>query len=221
MHFNIAGNLNEACLFCATQLHNSMAYMNLFQRILKAFYPWRMKLSERTGLGKQASLNKQDAAPPVSFYQLQATAANGKPFAFESLRGKYVLLVNTASNCGYTGQYADLQQLYNLHKGKLEILGFPANDFAGQEPGSDESISQFCQVNFGVSFPLMRKAGVKGANRQAVYQWLTSPGQNGWNSQTPSWNFCKYLVTPDGCLEGFYSSAVSPLSEEIAGKLAY
>jgi glutathione peroxidase len=110
--------------------------------------------------------------------------------------------------------------LYNRHKDKLEILGFPANDFAGQEPGSDEAIGQFCQVNFGVNFPLMRKAGVKGPGMQPVYQWLTNPAQNGWNSQAPTWNFCKYLVTPDGRLEGFYSSAVSPLGEEIAGKIA-
>lgn len=200
-------------------LYKSMAEMNLFQRLLKAFYPLRMKLSEHTGLGKKASFNKADTAPPEPFYLLQANAAHGKPFTFESLRGKYVLLVNTASNCGYTGQYAELQQLYSMHKDKLEILGFPANDFAGQEPGSDEAIGQFCQVNFGVTFPLMRKASVKGAGMQPVYQWLTNPAQNGWNSQAPSWNFCKYLVTPDGRLEGFYNPAVSPLGEEIAGKL--
>jgi glutathione peroxidase len=129
------------------------------------------------------------------------------------------MVVNLASNCGFTGQYADLETLYQMHQDKLVILGFPANDFGGQEPGSNEVIAAFCTQNFNVTFPLFTKDSVKGETMQPVYQWLTNPAQNGWNSEAPGWNFCKYLLSPEGELLGFFSSAVSPLSGEIINQL--
>jgi glutathione peroxidase len=157
--------------------------------------------------------------PPLSFYSLRSIQNDGKTFDFETLRGKHVLIVNTASECGYTGQYAELEALYQTHQPNLVVLGFPSNDFGGQEPADDEAIAQFCQTHFGVSFPLMTKAGVKGGAAQPVYQWLCSPALNGWNSQAPGWNFCKYLVSPTGELMHFFSQAVSPMDSTITKEL--
>ena len=154
--------------------------------------------------------------PPVSFYSLRATRNNGSNLDFSTLKGKKVLLVNTASNCGYTAQYAALQELAEKYKDTLVVLGFPANDFAEQEKGTDEDIAQFCQVNFGVSFPLLKKASViKGSTQQPVYQWLTDPAQNGWNEQQPEWNFSKYLVSETGELLHYFGASIAPDNEAI------
>lgn len=189
--------------------------MNLLQKTLRLLYPLRIKFSSATGLGKTSKMNTEKIAPIVPFYSLSATANNGQNQSFDWLQGKHVLIVNLASNCGYTGQYAELEELYQKHKDKLVILGFPANNFGGQEPGSDAEIASFCQLNFGVTFPLFKKASVKGSDTQPVYQWLTDPAKNGWNSEEPSWNFFKYLVDDKGVLTHAFSSAVSPLSEDI------
>ena len=193
--------------------------MNLFQKLLSYLYPVRMKFSAVTGLGKHSSMNNTNTKPVISFYTLQATTNNGQEIIFEQYRGKQVLLVNLASNCGYTGQYAELEELYHLQKDKLIILGFPANNFGGQEPGADNEIAEFCKKNYGISFPLFKKDHVKGEAMQPVYQWLTDPAKNGWNSQQPAWNFCKYLVNRDGVLTDYFSSAVSPLSDDLLNRL--
>jgi len=193
--------------------------MTLKQQLLKVFYKLRMMVSGSTGLGKKSTSNTTMIMPPTSFYSLQTVLNSGKPFSFDSLKGKYVMLVNTASNCGYTGQYDDLEQLYQQYKHKLVILGFPANDFGGQEPDTDDKIAEFCRVNYGVTFPLMQKAAVTGAEMQPVFQWLSQPAQNGWNDKVPTWNFCKYLISPGGVLLNFYSSAVSPLGTEVTETL--
>jgi glutathione peroxidase len=150
-----------------------------------------------------------------SFYDLKMRTGDGKEFNFSSLKGKKVLLVNTASECGYTPQYTELQQLHENKGDKLVILGFPANNFGGQEPGTDAEIGAFCQKNYGVTFQIMEKTDVVGANQNDVYKWLTHKDQNGWNEEKPSWNFCKYLVDENGELVKFFSAAVSPLSEEV------
>jgi glutathione peroxidase len=127
-----------------------------------------------------------------------------------------VLLVNTASACGYTNQYAELQQLWEQYRDRLLVVGFPANDFKEQEKGNDEEIAQFCQLNFGVNFPLSKKTTVIPGNQQhPVYQWLTDKSRNGWNEQAPGWNFSKYLVDEEGRLLGYFEAGVSPLSETI------
>ena len=126
------------------------------------------------------------------------------------------MLVNTASDCGYTNQYTDLQKLADEYKDKLIVLGFPANDFKEQEKGTDEEIAAFCKLNFGVTFPLMKKTVVlRSAQQNPVYQWLPEEAKNGWNSKVPSWNFTKYLVNGEGVLTNYFGPSVSPLSKEL------
>lgn len=192
--------------------------MHIIKKLIDATYPLRMLFSKNTGLGIQVLDNKKGTAAPISFYSLSATSGS-KKIDFEAYRGKYVLLVNVASQCGFTPQYTELQELQDKYKEKLIILGFPANDFAGQEPGSDDTIANFCKVNFGVTFPLFLKAPVTGKLKQPVYTWLTQVSNNGWNSKSPSWNFCKYLVDPSGTLLAFFSSSVSPLAADIISRI--
>ena len=145
----------------------------------------------------------------------------GKELKFDSLKGKKILLVNTASDCGYTGQYDDLQKLYQDYSDRLMVIGFPANDFKQQEKGNDEEIAQFCKLNFGVTFPLAKKSPViKGEDQQEVFRWLTDKTKNGWNNKQPSWNFSKYLVDEKGILTSYFDPAVSPLSEEVIGAVS-
>ena len=164
---------------------------------------------------KETRVNK-DTRPAAPFHALSLTLNNGKEFSFENLKGKKVMIVNTASNCGFTGQYEELQRLYQHRKEDLEIIAVPANDFAAQESGSDADINQFCQVNFGVRFPLAKKAVVvKSEGQHPVFRWLSDPSQNGWNNQPPTWNFSKYLINEEGVLTHYFPPAVSPVSEEV------
>lgn len=193
--------------------------MTARQKFLKAVYPVFMWFTgKRTKTIKQLSNDK--ATPGVSFYSLKDTLNNGTSFDFEKLKGKKIMLVNTASDCGYTGQYDDLQKLSEQYKDKLVVIGFPANDFKAQEKGTNEEIAAFCRLNFGVSFPLMKKSSViKGADQNKVFEWLTDPAKNGWNKQWPSWNFCKYLVDEEGRLVNYFGSTIEPLGKEITEAL--
>lgn len=188
--------------------------MTYRQKVLKAIYPvvmWWTKLR-----GKNATELKNDKPTPVSFYSLKAEMNNGDTLDFASLKGKKVLLVNTASDCGYTNQYDDLQQLSEKYKDKLVVIGFPANDFKEQEKGTDEEIAAFCKLNFGVSFPLMRKSVVKKSPEQnPVFKWLTDSARNGWNNKPPSWNFAKYIVNEEGRLTHYFGSSISPLNKDV------
>ena len=193
---------------------------SLRQKFLKLLYPLIMRLTKSSSRGKVLE-NKQAKAAPLPFYQLQSQLNSGHGLSFETLKGKQVLLVNTASNCGYTNQYAELQQLSEKFADELIVLGFPANDFAEQEKDDDKTIEQFCQVNFGVSFPLMKKSVVvKQEAQHPVYQWLSNAQQNGWNEQAPDWNFSKYLISADGRLTHYFGPAVSPLSDTITSKIS-
>ncbi len=169
--------------------------------------------------GASIKSNAQDKKAKTSFYQLSFTSLDGGKINFSDFKGKKVLIVNTASKCGFTPQYADLQKLSDQYKDKLVVIGFPANNFGGQEPGSNEEIADFCQVNYGVTFLMMEKSSVKGKDKNIVYQWLTDKDKNGWNTKEPSWNFCKYLVDETGNLQKFYSSTVKPLSEDITKEI--
>lgn len=190
------------------------------QKILRVLYPLIMRLSKSSSKGKVLQHTPLTPAP-VSFYNLAGQLNSRQPLPFAQLKGKQVLLVNTASNCGYTNQYTELQQLAEEYSDSLVVLGFPANDFAEQEQDNDQAIQQFCQLNFGVSFPLMQKSVVvKAAEQNAVYQWLTQARQNGWNEQAPDWNFAKYLVSADGRLTHYFGPAVSPLSAELVTNLS-
>jgi glutathione peroxidase len=188
--------------------------MTYRQKVLKAVYPAWMWFTKLTG-ANTATLSGTKA-PPVSFYTNKAIAINGDTIDFESLRGKKILLVNTASDCGYTRQYDDLQKLSDTYKDKLVILGFPANDFKEQEKGSNDEIAKFCKANFGVTFPLMEKSVViKSPQQNPVFQWLSDTSKNGWNSKAPIWNFSKYLVNEKGVLVNYFGPSVPPLSSEV------
>jgi len=152
----------------------------------------------------------------MGFYSFTVQTIDGEEFSFEQLKGKKVLVVNTASECGYTPQYKQLQELYeNFGGDKFTIIGFPANNFGGQEPGSDMQIAQFCQKNYGVTFPMMSKVSVKGDDQHPVYQWLTQKTKNGVADAQPKWNFHKYLIDEEGNWVKSLSSGVSPLDDEI------
>jgi glutathione peroxidase len=151
----------------------------------------------------------------TSFYDFKMKSLDGKEISFEQFKGKKVLIVNVASKCGLTPQYKDLQKLHEQHGDKVIILGFPANNFMGQEPGTSQEIAEFCQKNYGVSFQMFEKISVKGSDQHPLYQWLTKKELNGWNEATPDWNFAKYLVNEKGELVKFFSARTQPLSEEI------
>ncbi len=155
-----------------------------------------------------------------TFYDFQLKSIEGKIIDFTIYKGKKVLIVNIASQCGFTPQYEELEELYQKHNDKLVIIGFPANNFGGQEPGSNEEIATFCQRNFGLSFQLFEKSSVvKNAEQNPLYQWLSNKEQNGWNNKAPNWNFCKYLINEKGELIKFYNSSVKPMSPEIIKEL--
>lgn len=192
--------------------------MTLRQKALQLIYPLLMKFGRKKE--KRVLSNKQNQKPVHSFFDLNAQLNNGSYLEFNSLKGKKVLLVNTASNCGYTAQYAELQKLYEENTEKLIIIGFPSNDFKEQEKGNDEEIAHFCQINFGVSFPLTKKSTVVKSNHQhPVFQWLSHKEQNGWNDEKPSWNFSKFLVNEEGVLTHVFTTVVSPLSKEIVNAI--
>lgn len=148
-----------------------------------------------------------------SLYDFKVNSIEGKSIDFSQFKGKNVLIVNTASKCGYTPQYAELQKLHEAFGSKLTILGFPANNFGGQEPGTNTEIASFCQKNYGVTFQMFEKVSVKGADQHPLYAWLKEK-----TGQEPSWNFCKYLVKADGTVK-FFASKVNPMDAAITGEL--
>ena len=147
---------------------------------------------------------------PASLYDLRMKALDGTDIDFSAYKGKHLLIVNTASKCGYTPQYADLEKLHETYGDRVVVLGFPANNFLWQEPGSNEDIASFCEKNYGVTFQMFEKISVKGRDQHPLYQWLKSK-----TGHSPSWNFCKYTVSPDGEKVSFFPSKVTPMSAEI------
>jgi glutathione peroxidase len=190
--------------------------MTYRQKVLKAIYPAWMWYNKVTGKKSKVMSNSKPVAPAQSFYDLSVQLNTGNKLRLDSVKGKKILIVNTASNCGYTNQYEDLEQLAEKYKDKLLVIGFPANDFKEQEKGTDEEIAQFCKLNFGVSFPLAKKSSViKSGQQNEIFKWLTDKSKNGWNEQQPSWNFSKYLVDENGKLIKYFDPAISPLSDEV------
>ncbi|MGB3617464.1 MAG: glutathione peroxidase [Catalinimonas sp.] len=151
----------------------------------------------------------------TSFYDFKMTTLEGEEVDFSKYRGKKVLIVNTASKCGYTPQYAGLEELNQKHGDEVVVLGFPANNFGGQEPGSNGEIAEFCERNYGVAFTMFEKSSVKGDDMNPLYRWLTDKSQNGWNEQAPQWNFNKYLIDEKGKLIKYFPSNVKPMSDEL------
>ena len=148
-----------------------------------------------------------------NLYDFKLNSIEGKVIDFSQFKGKNILIVNTASKCGYTPQYADLQKLNDTFRSKVTILGFPSNNFGGQEPGANAEIAAFCQKNYGVSFQMFEKISVKGSDQHPLYAWLKEK-----TGQEPTWNFCKYLIKADGTVK-FYKSSVNPMSKEITDEL--
>ncbi len=146
-----------------------------------------------------------------NIYQFKVKDIHGETFDFASLKGKKIMIVNTASKCGLTPQYEKLEALYEQYKGKnFVIVGFPANDFMSQEPGSNEEIESFCKMNYGVTFPLMAKISVKGKEMHPVYQFLTEKAKNGLEDNKVEWNFQKYLIDENGHLAKVISPRIQP-----------
>lgn len=157
---------------------------------------------------------------PISFHDLKIKALDGKStINFSDFKGKKVLCVNTASECGYTYQYEGLEKLHQAYGDKLVVIGFPCNQFGGQEPGKPEEIATFCQKNYGVTFLLTEKIDVKGPSQHAVYQWLTQKAQNGVDDYPINWNFNKFLIDEKGNLIAHFGSGIEPMDEAIVSKL--
>lgn len=149
------------------------------------------------------------------FYNFKVKTLDGGEFNFNTLKGKKVMIVNTASKCGNTPQYKDLEELYQKYSGELIIIGFPANNFGSQEPGTATEIRKFCTDNYGITFPLMQKVSVKGDDMAPVYKWLTSKSENGFKDSEVKWNFQKYLIDENGKLVNVLDPQEKPNSDKV------
>ena len=154
-------------------------------------------------------------AAPKTIHEFKVPSIEGGVIDFSQYKGKKILVVNTASKCGFTPQYEGLEKLYKAHKDELVIVGFPADNFGHQEPGSNEEIQEFCKVRFGVTFPLASKVDVVGDNTHPLFKWLTKKDENGVMDATVKWNFTKFLLDENGKLLASFESKVTPESEEI------
>jgi len=186
------------------------------QKILRTFYPILTGLTRLMGVHNKVLVAPPDPNPVGSIHDLVIELNDGSKSALSTWKGKKLLIVNTASDCGYTGQYEALQTLQERMKDKLVVIGFPANDFKEQEKGNDEQIARFCKLNYGVTFPLAKKSSVvKGPGQNAIFRWLSDKTMNGWNIQAPSWNFSKYLIDERGLLIGYFDPSVTPDNPEL------
>lgn len=159
-------------------------------------------------------------AQTKSFYDFKVNDINGNEFDLKNLKGKKVMVVNVASECGFTPQYADLENLYkNYKENNFVIIGFPCNDFGGQEPAEEKEIKEFCMKNYGTTFPLMSKVEIKTENPAPIYQWLTKVSENGVSDAEVKWNFNKFLIDENGKWVKYLPSRISPFDKEIIGWL--
>nr|WP_245949266.1 glutathione peroxidase [Lutibacter citreus] len=163
--------------------------------------------------------NKKNMETKSSIYNISINSITGEPINLKDFKGKKILFVNTASKCGFTGQYKDLEKLNKEYKDKLVIIGLPCNQFGGQEPGTLPEIQSFCEVNYGVTFLMTEKIDVKGENIHPLYAWLTKKELNGVKSSSVKWNFQKYMVDENGNYIDFYYSITKPMSSKILNHL--
>lgn len=165
-------------------------------------------------------LSEQNAfTSKTTIYDFKLKTLDGQDLKLSKFKGKKMLIVNVASQCGYTPQYKNLQALHEKYKDKLIIIGFPANNFGEQEPGSSNEIKEFCTKNYGVTFQMMEKISLKGDDMHPLYKWLSNKDENGTCGDAPKWNFCKYLIDENGKVVKFFSSKTDPMSEEITSLL--
>lgn len=198
----------------------SQKNMSTRQNVLKSFYPVLTSVTRFFGVNSKVVLPKTVAEPFTSVYSIPFELINGDTVDLSAYRGKKIIVVNTASDCGYTGQYEELQKLYAQRKDEIVIIGFPANDFKQQEKGSNEEIASFCKKNYGVDFPLaMKTTVIKSADQHPIFKWLSDQKLNGWNEQAPSWNFSKYIIDEEGKLIGYFDPGVSPLGGDFMNVL--
>ncbi len=158
---------------------------------------------------------KKSKKTPMSIYDISINNIQGTEISLSDYKGKYMLFVNVASNCGFTRQYKDLQNLYDQNSDKLVVIGIPCNQFGAQEPGNEDQISIFCSQKYNVSFPMTEKIRVRGSNKHLLYEWLTSKELNGRKDSSVKWNFQKYLVDSEGNLIDYWYSLTSPMSSKI------
>lgn len=190
--------------------------MNARQRLLRVIHPVWNVFAKLSGKHSMTVVNAKNITPHQSFYDFSFSMADGSERGMRSFQGKKILIVNTASECVYTTQYSGLQELYEKFNDQLVIIAFPSNEFKEQEKGTDKQIAEFCSLTFGVKFPLAKKATVrKRSGQHPVFQWLTDPAKNGWNSRAPVWNFSKYLIDEKGNLSHIFGPPISPTSDGI------
>jgi len=163
--------------------------------------------------------SKAQNAPTASIYDIEINSLEANSINLSDFKGKMILIVNVASECGFTKQYVDLQKLYDEYRDNLMIIGVPCNQFGGQEPGTAIEIQTFCQKNYGVNFLMTEKIDVKGTNQHPLYKWLTSKELNGKSNSSVKWNFQKYLINEEGFLVDYYFSMTSPDSDKITKHL--
>lgn len=188
--------------------------MTLRQRILKTIYPFIISGNKLSSKNNKVYYNENRIQPITPVYNISFEMNNGSIENLLSYKGKKILIVNTASDCGYTNQYDALQKLYEQYN--IPVIAFPSNDFKQQEKGSDEAIAQFCKANYGISFPLAKKSVViKNVLQNKIFEWLSDESKNGWLNKAPSWNFCKYLINEQGMLTHYFEQGVEPLSNDI------
>jgi len=152
---------------------------------------------------------------PTTIHGFSITTLEGESLDLSKFKGKKILIVNTASKCGFTSQYKELEELYKTYEDRLVVIGFPANNFLRQEPGTNDEIAEFCERNYGVSFPMSEKISVKGKDKEPIYQWLTQKKFNGVKNSKVTWNFNKYLIDEEGKLIEKFGSRVKPMDSKI------
>lgn len=193
--------------------------MTLASKILLGFIigipTWFMScFKSNKVISSKSMVNIEQVQPPTSFFDLRATSIGGEEILMSRYKGKRIIVLNVASKCGYTPQYAEWQSFFEKNADDFVVLGFPCNQFLGQEPASNAQILEFCTNTYDVTFPMFEKVLVKGNGQHEIYQWLTNPELNGWNQEVPSWNFCKYLIDGNGRLTHFFASSITPNSTE-------
>jgi glutathione peroxidase len=188
--------------------------------VAQFIYPLRKQLHRLFNAGAVLTGSTSEMTPAKSIYDYRIEGIDGKEIDFSAYKGKKILLVNTASECGFTPQYAPLQKLHELYGERLAVVGFPSNNFGAQEPGDEDEIMNFCKTNYGVTFPLSKKVDVTGPDKNEIFQWLTGKELNGWNDREPNWNFCKYLVDESGRLTNFFSHKMDPMDPKILSAIS-
>jgi len=190
-----------------------MPNMSVRQKVLRAFYPIIMMMGKSK---KDIVANVEMKEPSQLFSSINILMPDGSLLDKKLLSGKKIIIVNTASDCGYTAQYEALENLYQLYKDKIIIVAIPSNDFMNQEKGNDEAIGAFCSRNYHISFPVAQKGIVlKNEGQLDIYKWLSDERLNGWNYLPPKWNFCKYIIDENGRLTHFLNSTVDPMGKEM------